>query len=743
MGHSVGDVAPTSGSRPAVREQAASLVRQLPRLIPLSVVIGLDGIGFAIALAALMFAGELSQGLGMAVTGALGCTILLSIFVGWRSQLKINMACAQDVGAAILAASLIGAVSSVSPGSKLATAFAIVAAATLATGIILFATGFFRAGRLVRFFPLEVLAGFMAATGCLLLMGGIAMVCQVEPSLHGVLSVKPSQILHVMPALLLAGLIYLAMAHLRKPFIVLANLVGAALLFYAWLWMVGMTTVDAAALGLLPSVPTSQSLQLPFPELLPLVDWSAVLAAAPVIGTAALLSLFAAMMNISALELATGKELDVNRELRLTGAINAVASGIGAPPGYSDLATTQLLNKSGVTVRGAGFLVAMVELLGLFFASDIVGYVPLFVSAGLVLYYGFDLVHDWLLATRRTFSFREWSVVLVIVAISIFYSFLVAILAGFLIATILFAYSYSHAPVIRNVTSLARLPSTTDRAPGEMTKLAIHGKAVHVIQLQGFLFFGTSEQVVDKVRQAIAADPAVPLRSVIIDFSRATDLDSASANAFKRIENLAGASGFAVSFCALNPKITEALVRSGLSMGAGERIPVYDDLDLALEQAEQDILQSATPGMNGKSLAGHFAKSQEHERQLEQLFAAMAREVYAPGAIIIKGGTEAKDIFFVESGRAVVFRSAKDANCKRLRTMTAGAVLGELAYSLGMLRTADVVAETETVILRMSSSEADRLAHENLPLAILFNQLVSRALAEKVLIANRMTEHVA
>ena len=742
MGEGISDVAPAVGSRTHVKDRAPTLVRQLPLLIPLSVVIGLDGISFAIALAALLFAGELSEGLGMAVTGALGCTILLSLAVGWRSQLKISMACAQDVGAAILAASLVGAVSAVAPGSKLATAFAIVATATLATGVILFATGFLRAGRLVRFFPLEVIAGFMAATGCLLLMGGVAMVCRVEPTLRGMLSVTPSQYLHLAPAVLLGALIYLALAYLRKPFLVLTNLVVAALLFHGWLWLAGMTPADAAGLGLLPSVPASQGLELPFPDLLPLVDWNAVLAAAPVIGTAALLSLFAALMNISGLELATGKELDVNQELKLTGAINAVASGIGSPPGYSDLATTQLLNKGGVTVRGAGFLVALVQLLGLVFAPRIVGLVPLFVSAGLVIYYGFDLVHDWLLATRRTFSFREWAVVVVIVAISLVYSFLVAIVAGFLIATILFAYSYSHAPVIRNVTSLERLPSTTDRAPEEMTRLAVQGKLVQVVQLQGFLFFGTSEQVVDKVRQASAADRAMPLRAVIIDFSRATDLDSASANAFKRIENLAEARGFALSFCALAPKITEALLRSGLDIGERGRIPVHHDLDLALEKAEDDILRLAGHAKNGKSLAGHFARSSEEERQLDQLFAAMTREVYAPGDMIIKAGAEAKDIFFVESGRAVVFRSAQDANRKRLRTMTAGAVLGELAYCLGMVRTADVVAETETVLLRMSSEEADRLAREDQPVAILFNQLINRALAEKVLIANRMTEHV-
>lgn len=742
MGDGTSEGAQAAGSRAPAPYERTSLRSQLYLVIPLSVVIGLDAIGFAIALGSLMFAGELSQGLGMAVTGALVCTILLSLFVGWRSNLKISMACAQDVGAAILAASLAGAVSSVSPGSKLATAFAIVAAATLATGVILFATGHFRAGRLVRFFPLEVLAGFMASTGFLLLIGGIAMVCRVEPSLRGMLSVTPSQWLLVAPAVVLAGLIYAAMTYLRMPFMVLANLVGAALLFHGWLWLVGMSQADAAGQGLLPIMPSSQSVQLPFPALLPLVDWQAVLAAAPVIGTAALLSLFAAMMNISALELATGKEIDVNREIRLTGAINAAVAGFAGPPGYSDLATTQLLNKSGVTVRGAGLLVALVALLGLFFAADVVSLVPVFVSAGLVLYYGFDLVHDWLVTTRKTFSFREWSVVVVIVAISIFYSFLVAMLAGFLIATILFAYSYSHAPVIRNVTSLARLPSTTDRAPEETMKLAVLGKSVHVIQVQGFLFFGTSEQVVDRVRQACADNSGAPLRSVIIDFSRVTDLDSASASAFKRIENLAEARGFGMSLCAVSPKIAETLQRCGLNIAKDGGILVFGDLDLALEAAEQDILRSGEPDMAGVSLASRFARSPEHERQLEQLFAAMTRETYASGALIIKGGTQANDIFFVESGRAVVFRSAQDANRKRLRTMTAGAVLGELAYSLGMQRTADVVAEGETVLLRMSSTQADGLARENPGLAILFSQLISRALAEKVVIANRMTEHV-
>lgn len=716
---------------------------QFPLHLALALVIGLDSIGFAIALASLMFAGGMTSGIGMAVTAVLSCSILMSVFVGLRSQLKINIAGAQDIGVAVLAVSLATAVSNVTPEAKVATAFAIIAAATLTTGIVLFATGYFKAGRLVRFFPLEVLAGFMAATGCLLLIGGIAMVAHVESSLNGLLSIgSAGQFMQLLPAVLLAIIIGLAMTYISKPFVLLAILVGAALLFHGWLKMFGITPSEAVVFGFLPDVPATRGVEFPFPALLPLVDWRAVMAAAPLFGTVALLSLFAAMMNISALELATGKELDVDREIKIVGGTNLLVTGFAGPPGYSDLASTQLLNKSGVASRGVGLLVTAVELFGLFYAAYVASLVPVMVSAGLVMYYGYDLVSDWLLKTRKSYSAQEWGVVLLIVVISVGYSILLAILAGFLIATILFAYSYSNAPVIRNVTSLARLPSTTDRAPDETIMLSERGRAVQVIQLQGFLFFGTSEQVVARVRTA-AENSGVELRCVIIDFSRVTNLDSASANALKRIENLATAKNFSVMFCGLNAKVEESLRRSDLTIASGDRISVYDSLDLALEVAETEILKNKVAASKEKSLAEQFANASASAQDLEKLFAAMSRKTFVAGDVIIKSGTEAKDIYFVESGRAVVFRPGAGSSPKRMRTMTAGAILGEVAYSLGTTRTADVIAEADTVLLCMSLAGAKKLAKNKPALAILFNQLVGRALAEKVLAANRMTEHVS
>ena len=707
-----------------------------------ALIIGLDSIGFAVALASLMFAGSLSSGLALGVTAVLACSIIMSLAIGSLSQLRTSIAGAQDIGAAILAVTLLSAVAGVAAEARVATAFAIIAAATLATGILMLLVGLLRGGRLVRFFPLEVLAGFMAATGCLLLMGGIAMVTHVDADINGMLTITtPHQFMSLIPALLLAVVVYYSMSKLKKPFLLLGILLSTTAAFHLWRYVTSVSLEEAATAGWLPAALQGAELSLAFPTLLPLVHWPAVLQAAPTIATVATLSLFAALMNVSALEIATEQELDVDREMRIAGSANLLVSGAGGPPGFSDLASTLLLKKFGITQRGAGICIAAIEGLGLLYAAQIVVIVPFFVTGGLILYYGADLVKDWLVSTRKTYSLREWSVVMTIVVISVFYSFLFAILAGFLIATILFAYSYANAPVVRNVTTLANLTSTTDRSATDAAQIMEMGSAVRIFQLQGFLFFGTSEQVVNHIRNAAAAVGKDKLQVAIVDFARVTDLDSASANAFKRIATLARNREFSAVFCGLKPEPAETLRRVGLEANSDPHIMFVDDLDNALEQVENAMLGHDADASDVRPLAELFGTSPEKQRQLTALFAVMVRKQHAPRAHLITAGQNADEIFFVERGRAIVQRALPDGKVKRLRTMLAGAIVGEVAYCLGGKRTADVVAETETITLSITSKGLAKLAKDNPDLAILFNSLLNRALAEKVVTANRMTEH--
>jgi hypothetical protein len=68
--------------------------------------------------------------------------------------------------------------------------------------------------------------------------------------------------------------------------------------------------------------------------------------------------------------------------------------------------------------------------------------------------------------------------------------------------------------------------------------------------------------------------------------------------------------------------------------------------------------------------------------------------------------------------------------------------VGEVGFSLGEKRTADVVAEMPTTAHCLPASQISGLASTAPHLAVAIYKLVSRSLAEKVVAANRMTEQM-
>jgi SulP family sulfate permease len=74
----------------------------------------------------------------------------------------------------------------------------------------------------------------------------------------------------------------------------------------------------------------------------------------------------------------------------------------------------------------------------------------------------------------------------------------------------------------------------------------------------------------------------------------------------------------------------------------------------------------------------------------------------------------------------------------RLRTMTSGAVVGEIALYRGLKRTADVVVETSAVIYRLTAAKLAELEDGDPRLAILAHRLMASNLSEKLATATRM-----
>ncbi|PZF75093.1 hypothetical protein DK847_20100 [Aestuariivirga litoralis] len=705
------------------------------------IVAGLDGIGFAVAVASLLFTGALAGGLSMGAGAALLCTIIMSALAGWRSSLPVTVSHVQDMGVAVLSVTLGATVATLAapPDIRIATAFTIIALSTLAAGLLMWLTGRFRAGLVVKFFPLEVLAGFMAGTGWLLLTGGLAMTAGLEPGSALLLGLTDPAVLKLaLPALGFGVLLYLCMARFSHPLMLLGLLLGAVALFYLWLLANGRSVAEAAAAGYLPQIDSGASLALPFPGMLWQTDWGTVAGALPGILTAAVLCLFAALMNTSALDMAAGGEVDIDREMRLTGGSNLLVACAGGPPGYPGLAISVLAQKLGVRRRGLGLVTALVVLGGFLFSREIVAHVPLFVNAGLIIYFGLDLLHDWLVSTYRRFSLREWSVVVLIVLVVAFSGFLQAIGAGFLVATVLFAWSYAHVPVIRNTATLATLPSSIERSPEDMAFIAARGAAIKIIQLQGFLFFGTAERLMAPLREAMAQRGS-GTDAVVLDLSHVTSLDSASAAALMRLVAAAGRARLDLLLCGIQPSVQQTLERAGMEH---RMIRHFNSLDQALEHVERKILAERAHRDEAASQLFLRHGAAIGEEAFARLLVRFTPEDIRAGDPILRAGEWADRLYFLERGRAVVMLPRQDGGRRRLRTMEAGALLGDVAFALDLPRTADVMAEDDCRVLSITAAEIRAMERDDPVLGVALQRIISRALAEKVIAANRLTDHM-
>ena len=176
----------------------------------------------------------------------------------------------------------------------------------------------------------------------------------------------------------------------------------------------------------------------------------------------------------------------------------------GAPPGYAGLAISVLAQRSGVRKRGVGIVVAIVILCGFLFTRQLVSIIPTFLNAGLIIFLGVDLIKEWVIDTYRRYGRAEWLVVLDHPGDRGVFR-----LPGGhrrrsrhrRLPLCLFLRLGSGHPQFDDAFAAAqhRRTETASRS----VAIGERGDAVEIMQLQGFLFFGTADQVQSRLQTRV------------------------------------------------------------------------------------------------------------------------------------------------------------------------------------------------------------------------------------------------
>lgn len=719
----------------AVRQeswQRLDVQRLVPALVS-GVITGLFAITLSFSVAALIFAGPLASqvtvGIGLALFGSMVLSLCLSLTSSYRGM----MASAQEVPGAILALMAGGIVSAFPAGSTAAeitpTVVAAIAVGSLACGTLAWLLGRLRLGSLVRFLPYPVIGGFMAATGWVLVTGGIEVCASLPADAHGVAAwFAPRAVAHWLPGFAV-GLLLVSLRS-RHYLVFPSLLIMIAAGFFLTLLTSGTSLTTATAQGWLLQAPTGNLFHIMAPAAWQQVHWSLLWAQLPSFLVLIVLSVLSTLLNLSGIELTINRPVDLDRELRATGLANIMSGIGGGAPGYPLLGMSVLGHTLGAESRVAGVCAALVTAVPLVFGASIVTLFPKVLLGGLLIFLGLDFLSTWLWQTRRRLPLSDSLTILLILAVSIAGGFLAGVAVGLVAAMLLFVARSIRLRVVKNELSGTVYQSRVERTPWERQVLGAQGDTIAILQLQGFLFFGTGQQILNRWLDRMQSPQGQALRYTILDCRLVTGLDASALFSLKRLAQLASQQHVRLLLSALAPCVAGALAPESLD----PTVQHFDTLDQAVEWCENDLLHTATDSglEHNRTLAGQLWAHLDSDALVQSLLPYLTRRELAAGQTVLRQGDPAEELLFLESGQLTVLVQTAVGPPVRLRTLRSGAVVGEMGLYSKQPRSASVVTDTAVIVHSLDRDALARLEQEAPALANRLHRVIITLIAERL-----------
>ncbi|MHB2207886.1 SLC26A/SulP transporter family protein [Methylobacterium sp. CM6257] len=705
-----------------------------------------------ISFSQLIFSGPLAESRVAGLSAMLAAYVLGSlVFIALRRTARVSLSfigAAAIVQAAIAAAvaERLRAAGVTDPEVVGRMVLVACGVSTFTTGIVFVLLGTLRASLLTQLLPYPVLAGFLGGVGLLFLRSGLQIGAHLDDPLAALLGIldpaafDPGRIdAGALGRLGLAlGIGFCAFYLPRRirhwgtyPAVILASLVVVHL-GLAW---TGTDIAAAQAAGwLIEPLPSGSLLRAPAVGSLLDFDPGLLLPILPRIATQVVVAVIIQILYVVSVELEIRRELNIDRMFVASGATNLVGSLFGSSAmGFGRTSTLLLHNIGGGHWLGWWLTLAVMAALLVVGASPL-ALLPRPLAGGALIAIGLGLLVNLALACR-TFPRWETGIALVVCGATALFGATAGFLVGVVLAILIFAVQYGQIPAVRRALSGAERRSSVIRGPDAAERLREAGERIRIYTLQGYLFFLNAQAVYRR-----AAAESGDLRVLILDFRECVGLDSSALIAFRKVGQLAEQRGVDVLLVHLEPAACRQIARNGLT--ADSRIRILGTLDEALRDAEATLLSEA--GSAGDSEVAHFAR-----HMAERLGRAFGPGDFAPyltvrdlaaGEVLLRQGEAADALYFLERGVVSIEMEVPGRANLRLRTTTAGTVIGEIALAQGGRRTATAIAESPCRVVGVDRAALARMERERPDLALSFQRFLILELAGKVADTNRLLE---
>ncbi|WP_242012242.1 SulP family inorganic anion transporter [Pseudodesulfovibrio cashew] len=708
---------------------------------------------FAVAMAMLATAQSgMHQFLPFVLSATLAAMAVGSAFYSLQSRIPFGLAGSGTVVTAMMFFFL-GAVyrnmaGRFEPDIILSTLVAAIVLSSVVVGVGLWLIGILRAGKLIRYVPVQIIGGVIGGIGIYVLagafdwMGGLGLhwgnlLSTAQECIEGPLS--GGCLLNMVPSLVFGLLLFFGLSRCKNSlFLFCLLLVACAAGYGVSFWGTGQADgpFSTSVADLASGVPlySLDVLKMGLGD----VQWDIIRAHGLYLGALGCIAALTGMYRVTKLELVLGGEVDFSRELRALGVVNVLSGLCGGMPAGISFGRSAGAKAIGGSGPFAGVVAGLVVLTGLYFANTVMLFIPRFVPEGMLVFAGLALVRGWMFKARTAFTRRNdlWMLWVTFFATVVF-GLLIGTGFGVALALMVTVRRSSKGGPVRNVLSGVAHRSSVDRASTQQRVLREYGDHIHILRLHGFLFLGSMEELLLAIRQRLDDRSLLPVEYLVLDFKMVTGLASATEIGFRKLNRLAEEYSFEPIIASAPLELEQHLEQAGFLGGEEDAFKVFYNLEYAMEWCENRVLDAeGFLDMHEMALPDLLMPVFPEPKYIPALMKVLKRVTFKKGETVFAQGDVSDAMYFVESGKLDVELSVEGGRVIRLKKVGPGAVVGEMGIYTAAPRSATVRATEKCVLYLMTLDKLEAVEKRAPMLVTAIHRFMINLLAERLAEAN-------
>jgi SulP family sulfate permease len=662
------------------------------------------------------------EGAMAGMIGAATLGIVAPIF--GRTRGLISAPCAP--AAAVLSALVVGLLAGDANGLNPADILPLMALTVLFSAVLQVLYGVIGGGRLIKFVPYTVVSGYLSGVGVIIALGQI-------PKLFGLPKGTPLLSGLISPGLwrwqsLVVGLITVAVMVAtpritrKVPAAILGLLGGILSYFLLGLFSSGLLTMQDNPFIIGPihaSGSFFDAVSSRIASFLSMDLMSLRIILVPALTLSVLLSIDT-LKTCVVLDALTRSRHKSDRELIGQGIGNLVTFLAGGIPGAGTMGPTLINVTSGGRTPRSGVIEGVLVVMTLFLLGRLFAWVPIGALAGILLVIAYRMF-DWrnmLRLLRYPAGRLDFAVIAFVIIVAVTVDLIAASGVGIALAILLFIRDQIKGTVIRRKRSLDQVSSKTSRLEAEREVLNKHGNEAVFCELQGNLFFGTTDQLFTQLETDLRTK-----RYILLDMRRVQSMDYTAAHLFEQMQAQLEERGGRLLFTGMTAGLHDQLdferylAQMGVVREGGGGVMISETLDSALEWMEDHILEAYNMLQEDSAqplqLKDFELFRQFDEKMLSELASCVTELSVTQGRKVVSQGDPGDKIYLVRRGSVRILLPLKGGTPYHLATIGQGDFFGEISFIDGSIRSADVEAKVPTDLYVLSRSRLNEQSHSN------------------------------